>query len=157
MGAAVAETIRELNRARRPAFLEVVGQLHGVRRKFRLQHLARKDPILASQRIPEPADRHAEAHGSCRAPGPMVGGESTPADVSAEYPLEDRLTALKARLQRVDNPLGLMLFERFLAHDYIPNLLDHLQMTRKMRRLIEASGRGRQDFRRGLTRIIHQP
>ena len=42
MGVIVAETIRDLNHSRQPAFLDVIGQLHGMRRKMRLHRLARK-------------------------------------------------------------------------------------------------------------------
>ena len=42
MGVVVAETIRDLNHSRQPAFLDVIGQLHSMRRKMRLYRLARK-------------------------------------------------------------------------------------------------------------------
>src|SRR5208282_3942721 len=42
MGTIVAETIRDLNHVHQPAFLHVIGQLHGMHRKIRLFRLARK-------------------------------------------------------------------------------------------------------------------
>lgn len=129
MAANVIETIRDLHRARRPAFLDLVGQLHGMRRKLRLHGLARKTRFWRVKSAPVvPGGTSGK---------PPRGDAITTVAVAAENPTGDRLTALKARLRRIDNPLGLMLFEQFLARDYIPHLLEHLKMMRTMHALIK--------------------
>ena len=52
MGQIVAETIRDLEPANRPGFLDVVGQLHSMRRKLRLFRLAQKTRYWPAELTP---------------------------------------------------------------------------------------------------------
>jgi hypothetical protein len=131
MGLITAETIQDLENVRRPAVLDVAGQLHSMRRKLRLFRLAQKT-------------RHWPAE---LAPGveiDVTGGMGLkPPDeevVAIELPAESLSDALlkvaRSKLRRVENPVGLMLTEQFMAFDYGPHLLRHLNSMKTMRRLM---------------------
>ena len=107
MGAIVAETIRDLNHSRRPAFLDVIGQLHSMRRKMRLQRLAQKTRFWPIELTPGMQVRRRGGMGA----KPPEEGEITTIRLSPENLTDARLTALQAKLSRIDNPIGLMLAE----------------------------------------------
>lgn len=132
MGTIVAEIIRDLNQCRRPAFLDVIGQLHSLRRKMRLHRLARKTrfwPVELTPRVAldTPGDMGVERREE---------GEITTVQLPAGTLSEARLTNLQARLRQIDNPIGLMLAEHLMAHDYSRYLLEHLKKMKTMRGLI---------------------
>jgi hypothetical protein len=132
MGAIVAETIRDLNHYRRPSNLNVVRQLHSMRRKMRAYRLARKTRFWPIELMPK---RQIESTSNVDAMPP-------PANVivvctSPENLTLDRLTALRAKLRRIDNPIGMMLAERLMAIDYSAYLLEHLRKLKTMCGLIK--------------------
>ncbi len=139
MGVIVAETVRDLNHSRRPAFLDIIGQLHGMRRKMRLQRLARKTrfwPVELTPGVP----MEATGGPGLRAPGTPgrpEEGDVTTIQLPVENLTEARLTALQAKLSRIDNPIGLMLAEHLMAHNYSPHTLEHLQKMKTMRGLMK--------------------
>ena len=133
MGAIVAETIRDLNHSRQPAFLGMIGQLHNMRRKLRLHRLARKTRFWPVELTPDVqldpmAGRDAPAAGA---------GQITTVRLPAENLTPARLAALQAKIGRIENPIGLMLAEHLMAHDYSADLLEHLRMMKTMHRLIK--------------------
>ena len=132
MGAIVAETVRDLAHSRQPAFLGVVGQLHGLRRKLRLRRLARKTRFWPVELTP---DVQIDAAGGGDSQPPEAG-EITTIRLPAENLSEARLTAVQAKLSRIENPIGLMLVDRFMAYDYSRYLLDHLRMMKTMHGLV---------------------
>lgn len=132
MGQIVAETIRDMERARRPGFLDVVGQLHSMRRKLRLFRLAQKTRYWPAELTPG---------GEIDATGGM--GLKPPVDddvVAIQFPeaglSEVGLKTAQGKLRQIANPIGLMLTEQHMAFDYGPHLLDHLNTVRSMRRLM---------------------
>jgi hypothetical protein len=128
MGAIVAETIRDLNHSRRPAFLGVIGQLHGMRRKLRLYRLSRKTRFWPVELTPSVRIDSTGGMGI----KPPEAGEITTIRLPSENLSEARLAALKAKLSRINNPLGLMLAEQLMACDYSPLLLEHLRKMKIM-------------------------
>ena len=133
MGVIVAETIRDLNHSRQPAFLDVVGQLHGVRRKLRLYRLARRTRFWPVQLTP---GVQLDPLGDV-ALKPPEESVITTIRLPAENLTEARLKVLQAKLSRVDNPFGLMLAEHLMAYDYGAYLLEHLRKMKTMRRLMK--------------------
>ena len=133
MGLIVAETIRDLSHAGRPAFLDVIGQLHSMRRKMRLYQLAKKTrywPVLLTPGI------EIDVTGGMGVK-PPTEGEVTAIQLPAENLSEARLKFLREKLYRIENPAGLMLTEHLMAFDYSPYLLDHLAKMKTMRRLVK--------------------
>jgi hypothetical protein len=130
MGVIVAETIRDLKHSRQPAFLDLVGQLHSMRRKMRLYRLARKVrfwPIALTPgvQIDTSGVKLAEK------------GEVTTFQLPSENLSEERLRALQTNLRHIENPIGLMLAEHHMAYDYSPHLLEHLGRMKTMCDLIK--------------------
>ena len=128
MGVVVAETIRDLNHSSQPAFLDVIGQLHSMRRKMRLYRLARKTRYWPVELTPGVQIDTTGGMG-VKPPGE---GEITTIQLPSENLGEARLTALQAKLRHIENPIGLMLAEHLMAYDYSPHLLDHLRKMKSM-------------------------
>ena len=133
IGAAVAQTIRDLSRCCWPAFLDVIGQLHGLRRKMRLHRLTRKTRFWPAELVPG---------GSAETPpgidaATSADGSVTTVQLAAENLADARLADLKAKARRVENPVGLVLARHVMAYDYSPHLLGHLRTMRTMRGLIK--------------------
>ena len=133
MGATVAETIGDLAYSRRPAVLDVLGQLHGMRRKLRLNRLAKKTRFWPVGLTP---DASLDTNGFGARNLPQLESITTVATADEKL-TDDCLAALNARLRGIDNPIGLMLTEHLMARDYSPRLLDHLHMMRTMRGLLK--------------------
>ena len=130
MGVMVAETIRDLSHSRQPAFLDVIGQLHSMRRRVRLRCLAQKTrfwPVELTPGVP------------IETPGvkPPEEGEITTIQLPSENPNEAHFKDLQAKLSRIENPIGLMLVRHVMAYDYSPHLLEHLKKMKKMRELMK--------------------
>jgi hypothetical protein len=132
MGQIAAETIGDLQHLRRPGFLDVVGQLHSVRRKLRLFRLAQKTRYWPAELTP---GLRVDITGGMGMK-PSAGDELVSIQLPDEAGNEHRLIVAKHKLRQVENPIGLMLAEELLTFDYGPHLLDHLNTMRKMRRLI---------------------
>ena len=132
MGVIVAETIRDLNNSRRPAFLNVVGELHSMRRAMRRYRLARKMRFWPAEL--SPGMRVDLAGGRSAKPGKDAA--ITTVQLPPDNLTEDRLKFLQAKLRRIDNPIGLMLAEHLMAYDYSPHLLEHLRRMKTMRGLL---------------------
>ena len=133
MGQIVAETIRDLDRARRPGFLDVVGQLHSMRRKLRLFRLAQKTRYWPAELTP---GVEIDASGGMGMKPPL-DDEVVAIQLPNEGLSEIRLKTAQNKLRQIENPIGLMLTEQHLAYDYGPHLLDHLNTMRTMRRLMK--------------------
>jgi len=133
MGVTVAETIRDLNHSRQPAFLDVIGQLHSMRRKMRLHRLARKTRFWPVELTP---GVQIDATGGMDVKQPEEG-DITTIQLPAENLTDARLKDLQAKLHRIDNPIGLMLAEHVMAYNYSPHLLEHLQKMKTMRGLMK--------------------
>ena len=133
MGTITAETIGDLSHASRPAFLDVAGQLHGVRRKLRLFRLSQKTRYWPLELSP---GMQIDVTGGM--------GLRPPVDediVAIQLPgksLDDaRLKVSRSKLRRMANPVGLMLTKQRLVFDYVPHLLNHLNTMKAMRRLMK--------------------
>ena len=110
----------------------MLGQLQGMRRKLRLNRLAKKTRFWPLELSPAAS---IEANGYGAGNLPQVEAITTIA-AADEKLTDDRLAALNARLRGIDNPIGLTLTEHLMARDYSPRLLDHLRMMRTMRGLL---------------------
>jgi hypothetical protein len=133
MGLVVAETIGDLEHARRPAFLDVAGQLHSMRRKLRLFRLSQKTRYWPAELAPGVQIDVTGGMGL----KPPVDEEVVAIRLPAEGLSDDRLRSSRNKLYRIENPVGLMLTEQLMAFDYGPHLLDHLNNMRTMRRLMK--------------------
>jgi hypothetical protein len=133
MGVIVAETVRDLNRARRTSFLNVVGQLHRLHRKMRLRRLASKTRLWPLELTPGMRIEAVISEGTL----PQEEAQITTIKLPSAELSDEHLTALQKKIRRVDNPIGLMLAEHLMAHDYSPHMLDHLRMMKTMRGLIK--------------------
>ncbi len=134
MGVIVAETIRDLSHSRKSAFLNVIGHLHRMGRKMRLYRLARKTRFWPVELTP---GVQIDTTGSADVKS-LAEGEVITVQVPSRNLPEVSLAALRAKLSRIDNPIGLMLAEHLMAHDYSPHLLEHLKKMKTMRELIKA-------------------
>ena len=132
MGIVVAETIHDLHHSRQPAFLDVIGQLQTMRRQVRIHRLTRKMRFWPAELAPGV---------QIDATGGMGAKHLEEAPATGELPAENlteaRLTALQGKLQRIKNPIGLMLVAHRMAYDYAPHLLEHLRKMKTMRGLIK--------------------
>jgi hypothetical protein len=132
MGTIVAETISDLSHVRRPGFLDVVGQLHHVRRKLRLYRLAQKTRYWPVELTP---GVQIDVTGGMGMKQP-VDEEIIAIQLPVEGLNEARLKVARSKLRNIENPVGLMLTEQLMAFDYGPHLLDHLNKMKNMRRLM---------------------
>jgi hypothetical protein len=132
MGLIAAETIRDLDHVRRPGFLDIVGQLHSMRRKLRLFRLAQKTRYWPAELTP---GREIDFSGGMGLK-PPEDDEVVAIQLPTEGLNEIRLKAGQSKLRQIENPIGLMLTEQLMAYDYGPHLLDYLNTMRTMRRLM---------------------
>jgi hypothetical protein len=133
MGTIVAETIGDLGHVRRPAFLDVAGQLHSMRRKLRLYRLSQKTRYWPAELVP---GTEIDVSGGMGLK-PPADDEVIALKLPAESLSDARLKVARSKLQRVENPIGLMLAEQQMAFDYGPHLLDHLNRMKTIRRLMK--------------------
>jgi len=134
MGVIVAETIRDLNYSRKSAFLNIIGHLHRMGRKMRLHRLARKTRFWPAELTP---GVRIDTTGSVDVKS-LAEGKVATIQVPSRNLSEVGLAALRAKLSRIDNPIGLMLAEHLMAHDYSSHLLEHLKKMKTMRELLKA-------------------
>ena len=132
MGTITAETIGDLAYVRRPAFLDIAGQLQGMRRKLRLHRLSRRTRHWPVELSP---DVHVDVNGGMGLK-PPIDDDIVAIQLPAEALNDARLKASRSKLRRVDNPVGLMLTEQLMVYDYGPHLLNHLNTMKTMRRLM---------------------
>ena len=132
MGAIAAETIRDLGHLRRPGILDVVGQLHYMRRKLRVFRLSRKTRYWPVELTPGVQIDISGGMGMRSPADEEVIAIHLPADNLSD----ERLQFARGKLRNFDNPVGLMLAEQLMAFDYGPHLLAHLSSMKTMRRLM---------------------
>jgi hypothetical protein len=133
MGTIVAETIGDLDHVRRPAFLDVAGQLHHMRRRLRLFSLSQKTRYWPVELTPGVEIDISGGMGL----KPPVDDEVIALQLPAETLTDARLKVSRSKIRRVENPVGLMLTEQQMSFDYGPHLLDHLNSMKTMRRLMK--------------------
>ncbi len=134
MGTITAETIGDLEFVRRPAFLDIAGQLQGLRRKLRLHRLSQRTRYWPVELSP---GAHVEITAGMGLK-PPVDEEVIAIELPSDSLVNPRLVKLSgSKLRRVDNPVGLMLTKQRLVFDYGPHLLNHLNTMKTMRRLMK--------------------
>jgi hypothetical protein len=133
MGTITAETIADLAHVRRPAFLDVAGQLHGMRRKLRLFRLSQKTRYWPAELSP---GAQIDVRGGMGLQPPL-DEEVVAIQLPAESLREPQLKVARGKLRRVENPVGLMLTEQLMAFDYGPHLFNYLNSMKTMRRLMK--------------------
>jgi hypothetical protein len=133
MGTITAETIGDLEHLRRPAVLDVAGQLHSMRRKLRLLRLSHKTRYWPVELAP---GVQVDVSGGMGLKQP-VDEDIVAIQIPAATLSDARLKVSRSKLRRVENPVGLMLTEQLMAFDYCPHLISHINSMKTMRRLMK--------------------
>ncbi len=131
MGRLVADTIRDLSTIQ-PSFLNLSGKLHRMRQKLSRQRLEWKLRYWPMELAPGPR-KESTADVTTTAPGDI---DMTTVTVQSDALSEARLAELRPKIRRVSNPIGLVLVENHMSHDYSPYMLEHRAKMKAMHSLI---------------------